>query len=95
MEKRSECLSSTPSYSGGFARGPSLATGRGWGPAQSLPLLHLFRPEVMSLILLLPLFPPGDRAALQSHTPFPPSCSQIHTSCVPFLLIPAFLLQCP
>lgn len=47
--------------------GPPLAAGRGWGPAQSLPLLRLFRPEVMSLMLLLPLFPPADGDASQSH----------------------------
>lgn len=67
MEKRSECPSLTPSCSGSFAQGPSLAAGRGWGPAQSLPLSHLFGPEEMSPILRLSLFPPGDRAISQSH----------------------------
>lgn len=96
MEKYSECPSLTPSCSGSFAQGPSLAAGRGWGPAQSLLLSHLFRPEVMSLILLLSLFLPGDRAVSQSHIHLsPPSRSQIHISFVSFLLIPCFFLQCP
>ena len=64
VEIRSECPSSAPSCSGSFARGLSLHAGRGQVPAQSLPLSHVFRPEV---ILLLSLFPPGDGDAPQSH----------------------------